>query len=29
VMVSAVGADASLHGDEGMDVYLRAKGRVD
>jgi len=28
-MVSAVGADASLQGDEGMDVYLRAKGRAD
>lgn len=29
VMVSAVGADASLRGEETMDVYRRAKGRAD
>jgi nucleoside-diphosphate-sugar epimerase len=29
VMVSAVGADASLEGDDPMDVYRRAKGRAD
>jgi uncharacterized protein YbjT (DUF2867 family) len=29
VMVSAIGADASVEGDEVFDVYLRAKGRAD
>ena len=29
VMVSAVGADATVQGDEPMEVYRRAKGRAD
>lgn len=29
VMVSAIGADASVGGDEVFEVYLRAKGRAD